>query len=73
MTKNYCEVCGVEEGKPHGIVVCAYCGVELPCAEMSTIPDVSDGEAWDELELKHNTGCEWVATRSHRTAQAAER
>lgn len=46
---------------------CIYCGVELNVDEQQVIPAIDDSAAWEELAKLHNTGCEWIETKAHRT------
>ena len=51
------------------MVKCAYCFVEQPddYDEDATVPSVHDEHAWGELAKTHDTECEWILTRAHRS------
>ena len=42
---------------------CPYCHADIPDTEAKEPPPLEDNAAWARLEMLHEFGCEWVATR----------
>lgn len=45
------------------VTECPYCHAEIPSEEARELPRLDNHIAWARLEMLHNIGCEWVATR----------
>ncbi len=45
------------------VTECPYCHTELPADEAEEIPALDNNAAWARLEMFHDHGCEWIATR----------
>jgi hypothetical protein len=45
------------------ITECPYCHADIPIDEVRELPPPEDNAAWARLEMLHDHGCEWVATR----------
>lgn len=46
---------------------CAYCGQPIPWQDKLAVPELSDDAEWDRLAEQHAPGCDWIATRAHRS------
>lgn len=44
---------------------CCYCGAGVEPHD--SVPAIDDDSTWDLRSEDHHPGCEWIATRAHRT------
>ena len=40
-----------------------YCHADIPADEARELPALDDNTAWARLEMLHDHGCQWIATR----------
>jgi len=45
------------------VTECPYCHADIPADEARELPALDDNAAWARLEMLHDHGCQWIATR----------